>query len=97
MSNYSHPKSQQNQTGLEELDKHSAESTSDSPRQSLGPFMLLCCLAMVAVFAAFVLMAPAGQSWSQIALGAAPLIACFGVHLIMHRFMGKSCHSEKEK
>lgn len=97
MSNYSHPKNLQNENDINQLDKQAEPENSENTRSSMGPFMLLCCLAMFAAFAVFVLMAPAGQSWTEIALGAAPLLACFGVHLIMHRFMGKSCHGEKEK
>ncbi len=27
----------------------------------------------------------------------APLLLCVGAHLVMHKFMGKSCHSNEEK
>jgi hypothetical protein len=30
-------------------------------------------------------------------LPVAPLLLCVGAHLVMHKFMGKSCHSNEEK
>ena len=55
-------------------------------------FMIICCAAMVAAFGFALFAAPATQSWAVTAYSALPLVACVGAHLIMHKFMGKSCH-----
>jgi len=72
---------------------------SRAPRKGsmTGSLMMLCCVGMFAVFAAVVFFAPVDQSWTQTALSAAPLLGCVGAHLIMHRFMGRSCHGEKRQ
>lgn len=55
--------------------------------------MALCCVAMVA--AVFVI-AGSGVETSLFSL-LVPLAVCIGMHVVMHKFMGKSCHgSEKE-
>ena len=55
-------------------------------------FMMACCVAMVAGVGILVATAPATQSWSATLWTAFPLLACVGAHLVMHKFMGKSCH-----
>ena len=79
-----------------ELDQHEDAASGTTERSAMSSFMMLCCIAMLVAFGAFVFMAPANQSWTQTALSAAPLLACLGAHLVMHRFMGRSCHSKKE-
>ena len=66
--------------------------SADQMRSGSGMLMMACCVAMVAAFGFVIFTAPAGQSWGASALTALPLLACVGAHLIMHRFMGKSCH-----
>ena len=77
------------------------ESPPTDQVKSGGSILIMaCCVAMVAAFGFVIFTAPAGQSWGASALTALPLLACVGVHLIMHRFMGKSCHGsavESEK
>ena len=65
---------------------------ADQVKSGSGMLMMACCVAMVAAFGFVIFTAPAGQSWGASALTALPLLACVGAHLIMHRFMGKSCH-----
>lgn len=60
-------------------------------------FMLACCAAMVIGTGFLIAVAPAGQTIGQTLLLAAPMLGCVGMHLVMHRFMGKSCHSNAEK
>ncbi|SFU14656.1 Protein of unknown function [Sedimentitalea nanhaiensis] len=55
--------------------------------------MLLCCLAMLAPVAIFLIMgtgltALSGNLWIVL-----PLAACLGLHFIMHRGTGRSSHT----
>lgn len=52
-------------------------------------FMMLCCLAMGAAVVAALAQ---GQTIGALL----PLVLCLGMHLVMHKVMGKSCH-EKQK
>ncbi len=56
-------------------------------------FMMACCAAMVAGTGILIWSAPAGQTIGQTLLLGVPMLGCIGMHLVMHRFMGKSCHS----
>ncbi|MCV0425220.1 MAG: hypothetical protein K5905_07090 [Roseibium sp.] len=62
-------------------------------------FMMACCVAMVAGTGILLLSAPAGQALGKTLMLATPMLGCLGMHVLMHRFMGKSCHapSRKEK
>ncbi|MHA6326561.1 DUF2933 domain-containing protein [Roseivivax sp. CAU 1753] len=59
--------------------------------------MMACCIVMLLPVAGFFLAGGtlAGM-WSN-AAAFAPLLLCVGAHLVMHKFMGKSCHSNEEK
>ncbi|MGH0003552.1 hypothetical protein ACQU0X_26040 [Pseudovibrio ascidiaceicola] len=59
--------------------------------------MMACCAAMAVGTGILFASAPAGQSVGQTLLLAAPLVGCLGMHLVMHRFMGKSCHSNSKQ
>ncbi|WP_189438732.1 hypothetical protein [Pseudovibrio japonicus] len=59
--------------------------------------MMACCAAMAVGTGVLFASAPAGQSVGQTLLLAAPLVGCLGMHLVMHRFMGKSCHSNSKQ
>ena len=88
-----------NRTSVPKVAKTELPS-ADQVRSGSGMLMMACCVAMVAAFGFVIFTAPAGQSWGASALTALPLLACVGAHLIMHRFMGKSCHGsavESEK
>jgi hypothetical protein len=54
--------------------------------------MLLCCLAMVGAF--FLVSGETGGSGTFSLL--LPLAACLGVHFLMHKMTGKSCHDSKK-
>ncbi|WP_269585438.1 DUF2933 domain-containing protein [Roseibium sp. Sym1] len=60
-------------------------------------FMMACCAAMVAGTGILIAAAPAGQTIGQTLLYAAPMLGCVGMHLVMHRLMGKSCHAQAGK
>lgn len=61
------------------------------------PFMMACCAAMVAGTAIIFASAPAGQPLGETLLLAAPVLGCLGMHVVMHRFMGRSCHDAENK
>ena len=65
-------------------------STLLTPHNAL---MALCCVAMVGAFFVF---AGGGATTGLFSL-LAPLAACLGMHVLMHKFMGKSCHDSDEK
>jgi len=56
-------------------------------------FMAACCLAMVAGTGLLIYSAPSGLTWMETLLLAAPMAGCLAMHVVMHRFMGRSCHS----
>lgn len=60
-------------------------------------FMLACCAAMVIGTGFLIAAAPAGQTIGQTLLYAAPMLGCIGMHFVMHRFMGKSCHGHSKQ
>ena len=62
-----------------------------------GWFMMACCVAMFAAFGFVIFTAPAGQAWSATVFAALPLLGCVGVHLLMYKFIGKSCHGGGSK
>lgn len=74
--------------------KQSGKETEHSVSHWL---MMACCVAMVAGVGLIVLAAPEGQPLTQLLWAASPLLACLGMHLVMHKLIGTSCHSEKSK
>lgn len=59
--------------------------------------MWACCLLM-AIGVGFVIW-PTLENQSVITtlLSLSPLLACVGMHIVMHRFMGKSCHGDSNQ
>lgn len=55
--------------------------------------MVVCCAAMVG---AYYLFADAAAEGSILA-GLAPVIACVGMHLVMMKMMGGSCHGDEKQ
>ncbi|WP_240661631.1 DUF2933 domain-containing protein [Nioella ostreopsis] len=55
--------------------------------------MVACCLIMVAPIAAVLLTGGVDAVLGNIGLFL-PLAACLGMHVVMHRMMGRSCHGE---
>ncbi|TCD13726.1 DUF2933 domain-containing protein [Oricola cellulosilytica] len=59
--------------------------------------MWACCAVMAAPIGFYLL---AGGTASGILSKAglvAPLLACVGLHLVMHRMLGKSCHGKPDE
>lgn len=76
------------------------ESENNSPEKSRsGPktmhfAMMACCVVMaVPVVGFFLAGGTLGISGSSV-MAFAPLVLCVGAHLVMHKMMGKSCHSK---
>lgn len=55
--------------------------------------MLICCLAMVGAYFLFASGIAEGSTLAALA----PLIACVGVHFLMMKMTGKSCHGSHEQ
>lgn len=72
-----------------------AKSATEKSGHSL--FMLACCVGMAAAFGFLVFTAPAGQGWGTTIYASLPLLGCVGAHLLMYKFMGRSCHGSKSE
>ena len=96
MSNYSDATNSPAKVPAVKLQSASEGPSRTLANSGLSVYMLLCCAAMFGCFALFVLFASAEQSLGQTLLSAAPLLACLGAHLVMHRIFGKSCHAKDE-
>ncbi len=59
--------------------------------------MMACCAVMVAGTGFLIAGVPAGQSLADTLLLAAPMLGCVGMHFVMHKFMGKSCHAPSKQ
>ena len=57
--------------------------------------MIACCLIMVAPIAIVLLTGGVDAVLGNIGLFL-PLAACLGLHVVMHRMMGRSCHGAAE-
>lgn len=61
--------------------------------RAAGIAMMACCLAMVAGVVIAVSFADSeALGWAPLLL---PLALCGAMHLVLHRFMGQSCHGAK--
>ena len=56
--------------------------------------MWLCCTVMIIPLFSFLLFNRSDFDVVELAFQASPLLLCIGAHLVLHKFMGKSCHSE---
>lgn len=73
-----------------------------TPTRGNGPAlmrwgMIACCTVMLLPVAGFFL---SGGSLAGLAANAslfAPLVLCLGMHVVMHKVMGKSCHGAPAK
>jgi len=81
---------------LTSADQSATEEPSSPPTAGHNLFMMACCALMVAGVGIILATAPNSQSWSATLWAAFPLLACVGAHLVMHRFLGKSCHGSRE-
>ena len=59
--------------------------------------MMACCVVMLVPIVGFLLAGGTMSGlWSNAAVFA-PLLLCVGAHLLMFKFMGKSCHSKEAR
>jgi hypothetical protein len=70
------------------------DDNPSEPSKGHSHFMMVCCALMVVGVGVVFATAPAASSWSETMGLALPLLGCLGVHLVMHRFMGRSCHKQ---
>jgi len=59
--------------------------------------MMKCCVVMLLPIAGFFLAGGTLAGMWGNAAAFAPLLLCVAAHLVMHKFMGKSCHSDKAR
>ncbi|WP_300514217.1 DUF2933 domain-containing protein [Aliiroseovarius sp.] len=59
--------------------------------------MMACCVIMLVPVAGFFLAGGKLGASSANLIAFAPLLLCVGLHFVMHKFMGKSCHSTDKK
>jgi len=72
---------------------HGGENAKNASRPLMKYGMWACCAVMLAPVGAYLVAGGslAGLGGNLVAF--APLALCLGMHLVMHKFMGKSCHS----
>ncbi len=75
-------------------------NSSGKGRKSFNPMnmaMMACCVIML-LPVGFYFLSGGGVSGLGGNLAAfAPLLLCVGAHFLMHKFMGKSCHSDENE
>lgn len=59
--------------------------------------MMACCAVMLVPVAGFFIAGGTLAGFWQSAGAFAPLLLCVGAHLVMHKMMGKSCHSDADE
>lgn len=79
------------------LPEEAAASPSVARFKGRSLFMMACCLAMAGGTVLLMASAPSGTSWADRFWLAAPLLGCVGMHLVMHRFMGRCAMSGKSQ
>lgn len=73
------------------------KAKEDKKRTVISMFMMACCVPMVIGGALIVFAFPADQSFAARLLALAPIAGCLGMHLVMHKFMGKACHKKSPR
>ena len=58
--------------------------------------MWLCCIVMIIPLFSFLLFSSSDFDVVELAIQAIPLLLCVGAHMVLHKFMGKSCESETQ-
>ncbi len=72
------------------------KTTTSTTDRVIHAGMLICCGIMVAPLVLFLLNGGAVADILGNVGVLLPLVVCLGAHFLMHRFMGVSCHKEKE-
>ena len=72
---------------------HDAENAKSASPPLMKYGMWACCAVMLAPVGAYLVAGGslAGSGGNLVAF--APLALCLGMHLVLHKFMGESCHS----
>lgn len=74
-----------------------AEKKEDQSKKGMNILMLACCIPMVIGGALILYSIPAGTSLGARLYALAPFAGCLAMHVVMHRFIGKSCHQKTTK
>lgn len=56
--------------------------------------MWACCTIMVVPLVSYLVVAQTSITTAGLVNSAIPLVLCLGMHLVMHKMMGKSCHDK---
>ncbi len=71
-----------------------SSETANGVRHSLMKYgMWACCAVMLLPVVAYIAAGGSFAGFGGSLVTFAPLALCLGMHLVMHKFMGKSCHS----
>lgn len=74
-----------------------ADEKTSKPNRLMHYGMMACCAVMLLPIGAYFAAGGTVSGALESAGLFAPLIACVGMHLVMHKMMGKSCHGKKEE
>lgn len=74
-----------------------ADEKTAKPNRLMHYGMMACCAVMLLPVGLYFAAGGTVSGALESAGLFAPLIACVGMHLVMHRMMGKSCHGKKEE
>lgn len=74
--------------------KKSTDTKEQQNRKVMNIFIIACCIPMVIGGALVFYSIPAEFGLGARLYALAPLAGCVAMHLVMHRFMGKSCHDK---
>lgn len=83
-------------TSVPRIAKAQPAEASSEPKGSIARYAMWACCAVMAL--PIVALLAGGGSLSGVFSNAGallPLLACLGLHVVMHRVMGRSCHDEK--
>ena len=72
--------------------------TAAQKEKQLGKWVMwACCTIMLPPLVGYLIVAQTSITSAGLINAALPLGFCVGMHLVMHKMMGKSCHAEPAK
>jgi hypothetical protein len=77
--------------------KKSTQTKEQQNRKVMNLFMMACCVPMVIGGALIFYSIPAELGLGARLYALAPLAGCVAMHFVVHKFMGKSCHSKTDQ
>ncbi|WP_375266665.1 DUF2933 domain-containing protein [Planktotalea sp.] len=80
----------------QKTDTSSTERTRSGPK-AMYFAMMACCVIMMLLIAGYFLAGGALGGLGSNLLTFAPLLLCVGGHFVMHKVMGKSCHTSDSR